>query len=71
MPQEGEDWVAVAIEAAKAACPIDSSVAEDLKQRLQGTMVDHELTKAEQIQVAKSLIALVRNPPNSRADNEA
>ena len=65
MPQYGDDWVAAAVTAAKEASPIASSISDDLLQRLRATMSDRELTKAEQIQIAKCLIRVARNSARS------
>ena len=70
MPQDGQEWVVAAVEAAKEASPTASAIVEDLQQRLRGTMSERELTKAEQMQVAKRLIALARKPPAAGAGDE-
>lgn len=70
MRQDGGDWIAAAMEVAKGASPIASMITEDLEQRLRGAISVRELTKAEQIQVAKCLIALVRNPVAASTESE-
>ena len=70
MSQEGDDWVAGAMDAAKAASPISAAIAGEIEQRLRGAISERELTKAEQGQLAKCLIALARQPSSEKASGE-
>lgn len=70
MRQNGGDWIAAVMESAKGVSPIAPTIAENLERRLRETMSERELTKAEQMRVAKDLVALVRSPAAAGADSE-
>ena len=57
------EWIESRVDAARTSCPVADAVASAIKEQLYETMRSRALRSAEQTAIAKSLLAMLGEPP--------